>query len=456
MNNTLFTHRQQARIIIEALTPLKIGSGRKDIISDSLVATDSYGLPYIPGTSIAGLFRSFFLASQKAEDDTETEPGQSLVEQLFGWQEADKGEGSLITFSDGRILNSKGEVMDGFCPDAFSDPLLTDYQSLPVRQHVRISAAGTAEDKGKYDEQVLYTGTRFCFQVELRTQSADTSQLHDIISLAGLQSFRMGAGSRKGFGMVQVIAAGIRDFDLTDTTGDLVTYLKSTSKLDNNWEGWQQLDITPIQQPKEWLSYQLTLRAKDFFMFGSGMADDEGNADMAPVMERVVTGPDHERRLSEPCILIPGASIKGAIAHRVAYHYNRLNGWFAGNPLATTGDSNEAVRQLFGSNQGTITRGNVLISDVLLRPQPEAQKLLNHVAIDQFTGGSMAKVGALFTELVSNDTQQFTIRLDVNTQAFSNPTIADALDATLDDIQRGRLPLGGGINRGLGSFTSVV
>ena len=55
---TKYTHRFLARLVIEAKTPLAIGSGEKDIISDALVATDVNGLPYIPGTAIAGVVRS--------------------------------------------------------------------------------------------------------------------------------------------------------------------------------------------------------------------------------------------------------------------------------------------------------------------------------------------------------------------------------------------------------------
>ena len=50
-------YRFLARIIIEAKTPLNIGSGVKGIKSDSLVLRDINGLPFIPGTTIAGLLR---------------------------------------------------------------------------------------------------------------------------------------------------------------------------------------------------------------------------------------------------------------------------------------------------------------------------------------------------------------------------------------------------------------
>ena len=59
-----------ARIVIEAKTPLNIGSGNKGIKSDSLVLRDINGLPFIPGTTIAGLLRhSISIKREENEKD---------------------------------------------------------------------------------------------------------------------------------------------------------------------------------------------------------------------------------------------------------------------------------------------------------------------------------------------------------------------------------------------------
>ena len=79
---TKYTHRFLARFVIEAKTPLAVGSGEKDIITDALVATDVNGLPYIPGTAIAGVVRSM-LKQEKVDTD-----------EFFGFQKGDKGKGS--------------------------------------------------------------------------------------------------------------------------------------------------------------------------------------------------------------------------------------------------------------------------------------------------------------------------------------------------------------------------
>ncbi|MBS4039204.1 MAG: hypothetical protein KGZ81_01250, partial [Flavobacteriales bacterium] len=56
-----------AQIIIEAKTPLAVGTGDKNVITDQPVSLDVNGLPYIPATSIAGVIRH--LMSDKLSKD---------------------------------------------------------------------------------------------------------------------------------------------------------------------------------------------------------------------------------------------------------------------------------------------------------------------------------------------------------------------------------------------------
>ena len=67
---TKYTHRHLARFIIEAVTPLAIASGQSDIFSDALVIRDVNGLPYIPGSSLAGIVRSMLPEEEAKLRDT--------------------------------------------------------------------------------------------------------------------------------------------------------------------------------------------------------------------------------------------------------------------------------------------------------------------------------------------------------------------------------------------------
>ena len=54
--NTL-NHRYIARVVLEAETPLFVGSGETSLLKDALVQKDNHGFPMIQGTSLTGVLR---------------------------------------------------------------------------------------------------------------------------------------------------------------------------------------------------------------------------------------------------------------------------------------------------------------------------------------------------------------------------------------------------------------
>ena len=443
-----YNYRYLARIIIEATTPIVIKSGEKNILTDAVVLRDVNGLPYVPGTSIAGVVRHAWIDAGRD------------YKVLFGYQEKKEGEGSKIIFSEGRILNSQGIVIDGL-HDKMSDSLLKEYKQLPVRQHVRITEKGVAKDAGKYDEEIVYKGTRFCFEMEMIGQKGDGEKFDELLDILQNQTFRLGSGTRSGFGEIKVVQYQKRSLCLLK---QLDCYLSKSSNLEDN-KVWYD-EVAPIEgkikKNEDWTKYELELKPEDFFLFGSGFGDEE--ADMTPVKEKVVTGwEDGHAKLEEGYYLCPATSIKGAIAHRVVFHYNRKKGRFADDEKMTAEDckkclveNNEAVKSLFGSEgdergNGKL-RGNVIISDLYMDKVTE--KILNHVAIDRFTGGAID--GALFSEkVVYGSKKDLKIDIWANMENM-DIDVVQAFELTLDDIRKGMLPLGGGVNRGHGIFTGTI
>lgn len=431
-----YTHRFVARVVIEAETPMAVGCGGKDILTDALVVTDVNGLPYIPGTSIAGVLRSMI--------------GEEKASEFFGTQD----NGSEIIFSDAKIVDSDGRVVDGLKPEAIdTDSLLRHYRQLPIRQHVRIGKKGTGDDHGKFDEQVVFAGTCFCFEIEMVATSADEVLFDSTLDCLGNKTFRLGHGSRKGFGSVSVREIKKLVFDLTDENG-LKDYLCLTSHLnDKKWDNEEKYQVK--EQNTSWTVYHIELRPMDFMFFGSGFGDCE--ADMTPVKESKVVWENGRGHMEENLTLIPASSIKGALSHRVAYHYNKEKQLFVGNPEAKTGVENVAVRTLFGctlDNGKVIERGNVLFSDIILKTNTQ-DVVLNHVAIDRFTGGALD--GALFQEKPTfAQGETFETDILVNNALEADLDVIKALEAALRDIVECRLPLGGGANRGNGMFKGKV
>lgn len=451
-------YRFLARIIIEAATPLAVHAGEKVVQTDAIVIRDVNGLPYIPGSSIAGVIRH---AWKDAGND---------VDELFGFQKntmlVEKGEpdgmGSRIIFSEARILNSQGQVVDGLKPDEIGkDPLLCQYADLPIRQHVRINHRGVAADSGKFDEQVVFTGTRFCFEMEMIGNKSEKETFNQLLAILNQSTFRLGGGSRKGFGKIAVKEIRYNELSISDKH-----YLKKSSNMEES-KGWYKEEPLEVKgSGQQYICYQL--RPENFFLFGSGFGDDD--ADMTPVKEQKVVWDNNIGTLKDYEYLIPASSVKGALAHRTAFHYNQLDEFFADGKSeeeieAHTGTNNEAVRLLFGcegdeKGEGK-QRGNVLISDMFIKTAQD--KTLNHVAIDRFTGGAID--GALFSEKAaywhSDNEADYPLRLEIlidekNIDKMDKTKVKEkalkAFNMALDDLCNGLLPLGGGVNRGHGIF----
>lgn len=460
MTDTRYTYRHIVRLTVEAATPLAVGTGKgSDILTDAPVAKDVNGLPYIPATSIAGVLRH---AMGYADNKTDGNP--------FGYTDGadndDSGHGSDIIFTDAVMVGKEGKALDGIQDIEWEDEFYRAFQDLPIRQHVRIDDKGTAEDKGKFDNEVVYKGTRFVFEIELVSDNDNDNDNHIENAIKHLRycTLRIGGGTRKGYGKLKIVKCQQASLDLAKPE-DLKKYLKKSSSLAEDWDGFAENSEIGSLDDSKWTHYQLKLKPLDFFMFGSGMGDSD--ADNVYVSELVVSqgeSIDNNKR-----VLIPGSSVKGAIAHRTAYHYNKIKKRFAGEqkPEDITGCNNEAVAAIFGKADGDkFTRGRILIDDIIkgqVKAEADADagekatptaKTFFHNKIDQFTGGTMD--GALFQEKVIYDKDaEYTFDIYVETDALKDEVV-NAFEQSLRDICTGLLPLGGITNRGNGIFTGTA
>lgn len=446
----LYPFRYIARIVIEATTPLAVSNGKKDIITDSLVATDPNDYPYIPGTSLAGVIRD---AYQGVSED-----------ELFGKAneatDPDKntGTGSKLIVSEARLVNFQGQVLDGlreFSSDnsPFNDKDFNSlYEELPIRQHVRINEKGVSEITGKFNEQLILKGSRFCFEMELVSDNDKEDEFDKLIHIISKDGFRIGGKTRGGFGAVKIVSLQKACLDLRNEK-DLNMYVVKPSHLDRSkaWAEYTNVAIPSTgHDDKEWIVKEFDLVPDNFILFGSGFGNM--NADATPLYGRSIkwdstTGKGEKKDV----LILPAASFKGAIAHRVAYHYNRLSSLFIGNEKAKTGQENLAVKELFGyTDKNQQERGNVLLYDLEYSENRDNEKIMNHVAIDRFTGGAMP--GALYNELAVYTKQVFHFKMLIQEKSYSENVIK-ALDSALNDVKTGLLPLGGTVNRGNGCFT---
>ena len=422
-----------AHIIIEAKTPLKVGGGKNDLFLDAPAQRDFNGLPMILGTSVAGILRRAF------EDNA----GKDAVNKIFGTRREEKGRsekesedenlnliGSRLIVSNALLVDENGKV----CEQLLSgkSEFLRLFDILPIRDHVAIGANGAAKDAGKFDEEVVFKGTRFKFSLEL---DGSKEEFEEILNLLCDPTLRLGSGSSKGFGLLGILEIKWGEFELYEYT----------SSLNDNPHGLSDFDLKGEINEK-FIKYELKISPDDFFVFGSGFGDNE--ADHMPVLESVI---DYKTgKLSEQKILIPASSVKGALSHRTAFHYNKLKEQFGEE--AKVGNENEAVTEIFGYEKSKTengAKGKILLSDCFLDYDNEKEaKVFEHVSIDRFTGGAID--GALFQEKVVTKRDQFTIEILLKKGACDD--VKKAFERALKDIVGGRLPLGGSTTKGYGFF----
>lgn len=432
------SHRYLAKFIIEASSPLFIGSGQSSLLKDSLVYKDVNGFPQIPGTTLAGVVRHQLESSIINID----------WNNIFG--SSDNLSASRLIFSAGCMLLSNNLCSEGILEDSQVDlEIKNRFLNLPVRQHVKINHKGVAEKHALFDNEIVYKGTRFIFDVELMGDENDQDAWEMIMQAILNPAFRLGSGTRNGFGDLKVIALEINIFNLTQEK-DFSNYLNSNISFNDSLR-LKKIDANTTVS-NGFSVYEIELTPDATFIFSEGAGDED--VDNRPLVEDIVTYDDNKINFVQRNV-VPGSSIKGALLHRCAYHYNKFKGLFASNTSYAL--TNTAVVELFGSiEDNQATAGNVFFTDFYFEENTISNnKIFNHVAIDRFTGGGVD--GALFSEKVSIGDKDvvFKTKIYVKNSSYSN-FVLDAFENALIDVCKGLLPLGGMTTKGNGFFTGTL
>lgn len=432
-----------AHIIFEADSALRFGCGDFDMLYDSPIQRDFNGLPLILGTSICGVIRA----------NAKEIFSQEQVENLFGFSNGREDSSSKIIFSNALLLNEKMQVSESLIP--FSklkeSKFLSHFLHLPQRQHNAIGEQGVCEDGAKFDEEVIYKGTRFKCAMEMKCENEhDKEDFFKILSLFYSPYIRFGAGSTKGFGVIKALE--IR-YEILQNP-----YSKSSSLNESISQIFTPQDFVP---KSHFTHYALTLTPENVFLFGSGFGDED--ADSIAVREKVV---DYDRgTLSEAKLLIPASSIKGAISQRTKFYINQHLGNFIdsekGDDLNLDSNTEQIHVALFGntSDMPQASKGQMLISDMYLDyNEKHNSQIFAHNSIDRFSASVVD--GALFQEKATF-APEFCIDIFVANaprQSAQNSskdfaTATNAFEKALIDICKGALPLGAMSSKGHGFFS---
>lgn len=471
-----------ARLVLEAKTALSMTSGLSEGTFDTQLVRDANGLPALPASSVAGVLRHLWLENH---DETSADA-------LFGYQKEKEGQASRLTLSWGALLDSQGRPAQGLLMDEqrqrLEDPL---YQAVlaqadvPItRDRVRITHRGAASHRGKFDRAVLPAGHRFALEVRLWSQDKTDATWEELLRLFSHPLFRLGDATRAGLGAMRLIACHANSFDLKDPD-QIEAFQKLTPDL-TDYNGLDDLtDKLRVDHASDrFIQGTLHLEADGFWRIGEGEEplldkDDNNNplkaADLLPKTEEIVTwhptaGAERQLRLC----LLPASSLKGALAHRMAFHYRCLTGQWADDLEGEPDDSRPiALDALFGAvkssesqNEESGQVGALIIDDLWVKNGTHQVARLMHNAIDRFTGGVRDRVlfeeeslyGGSLKATIILDTQRLHKNLDLLNleKEKEEATLRQALQLALDDLCQKRLALGSRTTSGNGFFSGEL
>lgn len=419
--------RKYYKIRFQLTSPLSVGCG-KNQVTDSDIILDSRGLPYIPGTSLAGVYRRLF-----SEKTAETYFGANLTEERI---RTSSGEGRNV------LTESRIAVYDA-CLVPGKQYVITK------RDRVALDEYKVALPGAKFDFQILEPGAEFVTYIEQTMERDEEQYIGNEIAYAWQQgSIRLGARTGKGYGATKSVEIFQCRFDLADKK-DLDRWLSFDLYGTDQWIP----DDAPVCMSREADSSErvrleqackaagIHLQEKRLVCIRIGLKQ-AGGLSVRQYTTDVGEADYMQMKRKDGVPVIPGTSWAGAFRAQMG----RLNPAFA---------RGSAMSELFfGKLKGKKAEESSKTRITFSESELEKEKWVTYTrnAIDRFTGGTVD--GALYTERTCYDgTTQLGILCDFSgLEEEKIRNFGKTLAGAILDLHHGFLPVGGLTSVGHGLF----
>lgn len=356
---------------LKTQSPLRIGSGANEGLTDILILKDKQGQPFIPGTSLAGVLRSEIAAIY----------GEAAADNLFGSIDGRNANQSMLIISD-VVLTSKGIVVrDGVAIDELT---------------------GVAKTGAKFDFEALERGAAGEVLLELTVRECDEAKPLEISYQHNAYSVKGDCYGEMAATIADLLTGGISVGSLTTKGYGKIAGAEAVAVYD--------FDFAQAKSAEQWLAYisdeklpkaaytgkaEAVKAAENFYLeVGCALQGallvrnfdvDESKQDKETLSAvQLKSGEDY---------VIPGTSWKGVLRSRA---FKIL--------LALTGNDLQAaqhkLQEIFGfANDGekqSGKRSKLLVDETYISTKKLSAMRQTRNRIDRFTGSTIDS--ALFCE----------------------------------------------------------
>lgn len=419
------------RLEAVAFSPICVAGGEEKE-SHHDVMRDFDGEFFIPGTSLAGAFRSYCEEMlQQVSKQEKLKANYEDVACLFGYVQGDEAEKSSLFISDGQIQNAQLIVRDGIT-------LSEDKIILKTK---------------KYDYEALDAGTELIIEMEVRAQAEEKEKFLDLLKniTVGVHEGRIRLGYKKmrGMGELRISQVLLCEFERGIKSGCGWQNFSWKETLKNKISPTK--DVTQEWLKQRWLDQKIRFSIPLELQGGISIRKYSARRRAKDVREMEVDFEQLSRRRMDGekeklYAIIPGTTWNGALRHQCKKILQELG---IASVLAARwiqsvfGDVDEKVKEAF--------RSKVEVKESELS-EDSVPLIMMRNRINRFDAATME--GALYTEIsYFGGTTALELSLPDKEEYY---WAAGLLILVLKDIANGFQAIGGQTAIGRGIFYGTV
>lgn len=416
---------------LKTQSPLRIGSGANDGLTDILILKDKQGQPFIPGTSLAGVLRSEIAAIY----------GDAAADKLFGSIDGRDSNQSMLNISD----------------------VVLSYKGIVVRDGVAIDElTGVAKTGAKFDFEALERGAMGDVLLELTVRECDEAKPLTISYQHNAYSVKGDCYGELAATIADLLTGGISIGSLTTKGYGKIAGAEAVAVYD--------FDFAQAKSAEQWLAYisdeklpqaaytgkaEAAKAEKNFYLevdcaLQGALLVRNFDVDDVKVGSEGVKLSAVQLKSGEDYV-IPGTSWKGVLRSRA---FKIL--------LALTGNDLQAaqrrLQEIFGfanDDKQSGKRSRLLVEETYISSDKLYAMRQTRNRIDRFTGSTIE--GALFCEepVWQQKRDAKTITLNACLRNCNNKAEAGLMLLLLKDLWLGNMNIGSGRGVGRGVLRGV-